>query len=401
MALDGAFQSGGKGVGVRYELAMGQPFVKTEPRDGTTALWVEAPCRYIVLPDFFADDIVIDAAELSVTRAELPSENFLLHLLPERDAIVMTVASNRTQDARIELASRRSGNGGSISATASGPEPGRSTAARCSTAPGGKIWVAVLQGANIWHACDVGKEQTGKVMGLDWKAPFAAQWRVDWRLANKLTGSWEMLSQLQNGRFMKHGWFGSPNILPPDRKHWTTVLGSFQFPCWIDREGRGWLQPLARPERFQGPALIYPINRLRETPLDEFTVVDLVRATLGVGPCEYILDVEGQGTTMRGRATCSTRDALGAIYGAKQQKGRRAEIEKVLTDVVIFVKHIRGRIEQYVTFGHETLAYIDQQKQAHPEAADFLAEMDASAGPSTPPMPSGKRRSRPRSTSST
>ncbi len=216
-------------------------------------------------------------------------------------------------------------------------------------------------------------------MGLDWKAPFVAQWRVDWRLANKLTGSWEMLSQLQNGRFMKHGWFGSPNILPPDRKHWTTVLGSFQFPCWIDREGRGWLQPLSRPERFQGPALIYPINRLRETPLDEFTVVDLVRATLGVGPCEYILDVEGQGTTMRGRATCSTRDTLGAIYGAKQQKGRRAEIEKVLTDVVIFVKHIRGRIEQYVTFGHETLAYLDEQKQAHPEAADFLAEMDASA----------------------
>ena len=104
MALDGAFaESGGKGVGLRFELAMGQPFVKTEPRDGTTALWVEAPCRFVVLPDFFADDIVIDAAELSVARAELPSENFLLHLLPERDAIVMTVASNRTQDAQYRV----------------------------------------------------------------------------------------------------------------------------------------------------------------------------------------------------------------------------------------------------------------------------------------------------------
>ena len=41
--------------------------------------------------------------------------------------------------------------------------------------------------------------------------------------------------------------------------------------------------------------MIYPINRCRETPLEEFTVVDVVRATLGVGPCEYILDVEGQG----------------------------------------------------------------------------------------------------------
>ena len=79
---------------------MGQPFVKTEARPGTTALSVQAPCRFLVLPDFFADDIVIDSAGLSVTHAELPSENFLLHLLPERDAIVMTVASNRARTRR-------------------------------------------------------------------------------------------------------------------------------------------------------------------------------------------------------------------------------------------------------------------------------------------------------------
>ena len=269
--------------------------------------------------------------------------------------------------------------GGSISSATSGLAAQQINRSQMFYGPGGKIWVAVLQDENIWHACDVGKDQAGKVMGLDWKAPFAAQWRVDWRLANKLTASWEMLSQLQNDRFMKHGWFGNPDILPPSRKHWTTVLGWFQFPCWIDRDARGWLQPLARPERFQGPALIDPINRSRETPLDEFSVVDVVRATLGVGPCEYILDVEGQGAAMRGRATCATRDALGAIYAARQQKSKRAEIETILAEVVIFVKHIRGRIEQYVAFSHETLAYLDQQKKAHPEAADFLAQMDASA----------------------
>ena len=68
---------------------------------------------------------------------------------------------------------------------------------------------------------------------------------------------------------------------------------------------------------------------------------------------------------------------------------------------MIFVKHIRGRIEQYSDFGHETLDYLDQQKKAHPEAADFLAEMDASAGRSTRPMPGGKRTSRPRNMWST
>ena len=42
---------------------------------------MEAPCRFAVMPDFFADDIVVDATELPVAQADLPSDNFLLHLL--------------------------------------------------------------------------------------------------------------------------------------------------------------------------------------------------------------------------------------------------------------------------------------------------------------------------------
>ena len=65
----------------------------------------------------------------------------------------------------------------------------------------------------------------------------------------------------------------------------------------------------------QGPALVYPINRLEATPLEAFTVVDVMRATLGVGPCEYILDVEGQKKTFHGRPTCASRTILDGIYG--------------------------------------------------------------------------------------
>ena len=78
-------------------LAAGQVYVKTEARAGAKALAVEAPSRFVVLPDFFADDIVVDAAEIPVATAELPSENFLVHLLPDRNAIVMTVAEAATR----------------------------------------------------------------------------------------------------------------------------------------------------------------------------------------------------------------------------------------------------------------------------------------------------------------
>lgn len=363
VTIDAAFQSAaGKTLGARFGLAMGQVVVKTEPRQGATGLRVGAPSRFVVLPDFFADDIVVDSSEILSPTAELPSENFLLHFLPDRDAIVMTVAGNRGQDARIEL---------------SGHGPTRLiNSSQMYYGPRGKIWVAVLHGRDIWHQRDVAKEEAGRIVPLDWTAPLAAQWRVDWRLASGVTGSWEMVTQLKSGEYLKPGWFGTPSTLPESRKRWTTVIGFFPYPCWIDRAGRGYLQPLAKPDRFQGPAIIYPINRVRETPLDEFTVVDVVRATLGVGPCEYILDVEGQGAAMKGRATCGTRDKLKPIYAAKKQKQKRAEIEQALVDVVIFVKHIRSRIDQYVEFGHETLAYLERQKKAHPELSGFLGDME-------------------------
>jgi len=129
--------------------------------------------------------------------------------------------------------------------------------------------------------------------------------------------------------------------------------------------------------RFQGPAVIYPINRTPASALDTFTVVDIVRNTLGVGPCEYVLDVEGQRNQNQGRATCAVRDTLNPIYAKNQQQQRRAEIEKTLEDLMQFVRYIRGRIEGYVAFGHETLDYLAAQRKAHPELSDRLAELEA------------------------
>lgn len=362
--IDATFRGGDKMAVLRLELAMGQPFVQTEPRQNAAELAVEAPCRFVVLPDFFADDIVFDAVRARAASAELPSESFLLHLLPGGDGLVMTVRNTRDQDTRIELGGQ-------------GPDK---QVLRSVVPFGnrGKIWVAVLEAAGIWHVQDVAPSDAGKILPLEWTAPFSAQWRVDWQRRDKLASSWEFILQRPQGNFVKYGWFGQPGDLPPDRKRWTTVLGSFPYPCWIDTAGRGHLQPLAKKVvAFEGPAVVYPINRTPATPLDRFTVVDLVRATLGVGPCEYILDVEGQGTTMKGRATCATRDALKAIYSSQEQKQRRAEIERILEEVVIFVKHIRGRIEQYQDFGREMLTYLAGQRSAHPELAGFLDDMAA------------------------
>jgi len=363
VSVDALFKSPqGKSLALRCELTMGQMFVKTEARPGTTGLAVRARCRFAVLPDFFADDIVVDATCLPAATAELPSENFLLHMLPGGEAMVLSVAGSREGDARISLC----GHGQQRLIDRSEMDYGKS----------GKIWVAVIAGHDVWHQHTVAKGDSGRVIPLAWRMPFPAQWRVDWQLAGGLASSWEMVSQKRDGRYEKHALFGDPDSIPPDRNRWNTVLGRFSYPCWIDRQGSGYLQPLKRVLKFDGPALVYPLQRVKATPLAQFTVVDVVRATLGVGPCEYILDVEGQGATMKGRATCSTRDTLGAIYAKHQQREKQAEIETILQDVVIFVTHIRSRIEEYARFGRELLVYLEEQRQTHPEAAAFIAEME-------------------------
>jgi hypothetical protein len=367
-AVDATFKtSTGGSLTLGFELKPGEVFVQTQPRSGAISLRVEAPCRFAVLPDFFADDIVIDAAALPVAEMELPSENFLLHMAGEGDAIVMAIWNPAQDDVRITL---------------SGAEKARRIAgSEIRYAEGGKICVAALSGPGIWHMREIRRDEADKILHLKWKAPYAAHWRVDWQREDKLTDSWEMLTQKPNGEYEKHGWygqvesFGNVDWLQGGRKRWTTVLGFFLYPCWVDKDGAGFLQPLKEPVRFQGPALIYPINRVEATPIEEFTLVDIMRATLGVGPCEYILDVEGQKKVSHGRPTCASRAILDDIYGKKDQKQKRAEVEKTLDEVIAFVRHIRGRIGDYETFAHEMTAYLEEQMLARPELADALTEM--------------------------
>jgi hypothetical protein len=257
----------------------------------------------------------------------------------------------------------------------------------------------------MWHTLDVTTADVKKIMPLEWKMPFTAQWRVDFTRQDGLTDSWDMLLADEKGTgYIKPSWLaqdgkisaatrtatgevdrdaykpGGPasDRLGPDRHRWTTVLGQVQYPCWSDRERRGYIQPLDNKRlKFDGAVLIYPLTRLAETPVDAYTPVDIVRNTLGVGPCQHLLDVEGQKQEHVGRATCHVRTLLGEVYTSGQQKAKQKEIENYLGDALDFVSHIRNRILAYVAFGHDLRKYLDEQRGAHPEFKAALDGLDA------------------------
>jgi hypothetical protein len=353
----------GSEVAGKFRLKRGDVTIQVEPGTGASSLRVDCPGRFGVLPDFFADDITIDAAKLPLRSVELPSENFLLHLTGEGNAIGMCVFENRKHDVKVTLdgeGERRILTGSEIDFE------------------GKKIWVALLEAPRIWHTREIKAADTGKIIELDWKMPFAAQWRVDFRRSNDLTDSWEMLLNAQDGGYVKPSWLGGGDQrIEQNRHRWNTVLGTYSYPCWFDPDGRGHVQPLkGKVLQLQGPMVVYPINRVKQTPLDAYTVVDVMRNTLGVGPCEHILDLEGQKSEYKGQATCAVRDALTPIYAKNRQKKERAKVDKTLDDGLTFVKHIRGRITRYVEFGHKMRQYLAEQKKAHPELTEFIDEMD-------------------------
>ena len=356
--------AGGTSITARVRLKRGDVALQVEPGAGAGRLRVECPARYVVMPDFFADDIVVDARTLKVDQTEIPTDNFVMHLAGKGDALALCVFENRQQDVRLSL---------------SGTADQRTVAASEIGFEGKKVWVAVLDGPRLWHARELDPKETGKTVSLDWSMPFPGQWRVDFSKADGLVDSWEMLLQAPKGSgYVKPSWLGAGSeSIPPTRQRWNTVLGSYAYPCWTDRKGQGFIQPLkSRALKFQGPLVIYPINRVKETPLDAFTVVDVMRNTLGVGPCEYILDLEGQKSEYKGRATCAVRDSLTPIYSSGQQTSRRSEINQILDEGLTFVKHIRSRITRYVEFSHAMQAYLAEQKSAHPELAGPIAELE-------------------------
>jgi hypothetical protein len=363
--LDATFETAkGTELAGKFLIKRGDVTVQTEPGTGAAALRVECSGRFGVLPDFFADDITIDATRLPLDKVELPSENFLLQLTGGGDAIAMSVFENRQHDIKITLS------GAGEERVITGSEIGFE---------GKKIWVGLMEAPRIWHATALAASDTGKLISLDWTMPFPAQWRVDFTRSNELIDSWEMLLQEEeNGKYIKPRFVGGgQNELPPDRTWWNTVLHTYHYPCWSDPKGRGFLQPFRSDAlKLRGPVVIYPINRVSRTPLDSYTAVDVMRNTLGVGPCEHILDVEGQRSFNRGLATCASRDTIVPIYEKNEQKEKRAQVDKVLDDALTFIKFIRSRIIRYVEFGKQMRQYLADQKKVHAELSEFIDEMD-------------------------
>jgi hypothetical protein len=216
---------------------------------------------------------------------------------------------------------------------------GRKASLQIDLGAGQSVWLAVFEGKDIWHAREIATTHPDQPVALDWKPPFAAKWRASLAASDASARSWNFVE----------GADGGARTSKPD-----------DCVCWFDA-GRAMVK--LPDSAMQGAALVtepagprtmvvYPIDRNRATPLTNYCLTDLMRDTLGVGPCQYVLDAEGfcqEG--QKGSAQAATPDQVTRwVEKQFEKKASRREgdvIKERLAAMVQQVKAAQARIEQY------------------------------------------------------
>lgn len=295
VAMETAYKSGAR-LGLR--MTTGEGTLEIQPGAGAVAVGIDSPTNYLLVPDFFGDDLVF--AEKAYTGRALPAENMCLNLLAGGDAMMMCVWQSSKQQAWLVAAE------------------GAMRTMRIDCMPEKKIWLAFMEQPGIWRQLS-NKSQND--------APaFAARWRC------------ELLPTLHKGAALSKD----------------VVAGPEQWGLW---ESTAYV--------------VYPLDRTPDTPLTAVLPTDVMRNTLGVGPCQYILAVEG----MAAEGDPTPNSVMNWVEKQFEQKKEKDAADDIKERLDFMTKHIaeaNGRLKAYGEFA----AGARQKLANDPKAGPWLAIVD-------------------------
>ena len=317
-------------AGVTLRLTTGQPYIEVRPGEGVDGIDVECgPLSQVIVPEFFGDDMAFAPQATGLRPIGLPAESVVLGLGGSGDRITVCVWKGR----------------GVTVETAGAETAGAFGGWRLRGIAGATVWLAVLQGPGLWHARAMAADDGGKTLGLPWTPPYAAKWRCDLTGADFLTAS-----STSAGPSSAEEFAGADARANPLR----FAAGAAAVQAPLGGTCRG--------------LLVYLLDRSRATPLTEFTPVDILRNTLGVGPCQYILETEGLATGEN-----PTPDQVMTWTESQFRKGKDAkaadEIRGRLKAMSDLVARTQTRIKQYADFAAGVRAATALEKDAAGQGA--------------------------------
>ena len=289
------------GAAFRLRVTVGEPLVELCPAPGMERVNLLWGMKHVVIPDFFGDDMVFSRESPERAAVALPVENVLLGL---GDAGLLACVWEA-----------RDG-GATLRPSAEGIGPHVEIACR----EGKRIWIACLQGPGLWQRLTVGEGATPLEVLRRFRPPLAAKWRADF------VGEAGVCESIT---------FDGPPAEAPV------------------------------PETWRGPVLIYPLDRTAATPLTTILPVDVLRSTLGVGPCQYVLALEG----LASDDVPATPAAVTEWVEKQFERGRDARSAGAIRErLVAMVEHVcraDARITAYAAFAERARAACQQALESH------------------------------------
>jgi hypothetical protein len=340
---------GGAAAVFRFRLTAGESLLEVRGGAGAGRLRVCDQSQYVVVPDFFADDMVFDPAAHENMRIGLPAENTVLGQADNGAAIVACIWPSSRQTVDLLLSPK-------------GP-PRTITGYEIDLPANGKLWVAAMEGAGIWHARRVTDQKASTDLALEWKRPMPARWRADF-----VGGDGRSIST----------YFADPEAgaEPENAKS----NGACRFDA-----GRA-LVRVIDPVAAASPGLVvvYPVERTRTTPLTSFCLVDLMRNALGVGPCQYVLDAEGLGNSESPTPDQVTHWVEKQIE-KKVSKRDVDTIREQLAKMALQVKSTDARIGEYIVFAAKVNQVCAESAKDPGQSTDFTRLADIAKRMTAPP----------------
>lgn len=419
-------------------------FVIITPGKNAGSVEVRAGARYAVLPDFFADDVVFDPARLAMPRLTVPAENFLLQFIEGGNTIVMCIWPGNlklanTKDAAPAPKAEKEGPDPQVDLFFAGEGKARRVSAARIEFQGKPVYAGIIEHKGVWQDEDASALPAYKPTAIAWKRPFEARWRGDFVVAEgKSMSDWPARSQsfdfqsTTGARTDKPGergtealdahfvaatssarpakwwekgitWWEKGNENAP--QIWQESLaGFFIYPAvlkgdevrvclYADKSERGKAEaatkaarklnkdaPEVAPLNVYDCAIIYPLGRVATTPVNIYTPIDLMRVTLGQGPCEYVLDLAGIKPRSPGGdrpilsyATCGLwNQHIGPIVEKKLKKKpdgsfepldaeNKARLIQALEEMWYFVRAVHDRLREYRKWGAGLAACCEQE----------------------------------------
>jgi len=327
-----------------------RPYVNVQPGGTVGRLAVRVPLQFVIVPDQFANDLVLDAEGLGPNeRAPLPQTPVVLGCLRGTEALVTIVAPSKEQSFTVQTG------------------PAGEGLDAITVAPAGQaVFVALLEGEGLWRVPEL--VQAGDDgWSARWQRPFPAEWRMAVRGG---TAGWSRMWNVED--FDNLG--GDP--LPID-----TAFSQ-------------------APEA----VVVYAWGRDRNTSFDVLLPTDVVWDVLGVVAGQTALDVAG----VRGYRVAARRVALPelAAHGpawtpwrsrrgspefgvlevmagafAARTEGTRSFVTHLGEDAIALLLGLDDRIGEYMAFSEEVTALCTKHRGA--DRGGFLAstreDVDASA----------------------